>query len=59
MNGYLEIDQNKWAEDEFKKTGNNDVKDSLVDWVKKDTLGMKTGGKSIRICLQYFPEMDE
>jgi hypothetical protein len=36
MNGYLEIDQNKWATDEFKKTGTNDVQDSLVDWVKKN-----------------------
>lgn len=60
MNGYLEIDQNKWAVDEFKKTGNNDAKDSLVDWVLKDADTNNTiGYKSIRICLQYFPEMDD
>lgn len=49
MNGFLEIDQEKWAKEQDKINGNDDTINSLIDWK----------GKSLRICMQYYPEFDK
>lgn len=38
-----------WADATDKANGNTAATDSLIDWK----------GKSLRICLQYYPEFDK